>query len=59
LIISETLIKKGAGPIFSNLARAVDKREKASYWIYDTDSRAEKNIYDVDFTWQVALVIGG
>jgi len=64
--ISAVALKAAAGAFFqlkaayeTNLARALDKVKGAGYWIYGTDAKAEKDIYQIDFTPQVALVLGG
>jgi 23S rRNA (guanosine2251-2'-O)-methyltransferase len=64
--INATVRKTSAGaadriPVISvtNLARTLRAIKDAGVWVYGLDGDAEKNIHGIDFTGNVALVMGG
>ena len=48
-------------PIFkvTNLARLLRQLKKQGVWIYGATEKATKQVYDVDLTDDVAIVLGG
>lgn len=63
--ITETVVKASAGAIFhiplckvTNLVQVVRRLKKEGFWIYATSSHAEKNLWEVEFSEQVAIVVG-
>lgn len=63
--VTEAVIRISAGaanhmPVAKvvNINSAVEKLKKAGYWLYALEADG-KNIYDIDFKGNVALVVGG
>ncbi len=63
--ITETVVKASAGAIFhiplskvNNLVQVVRNLKQEGFWIYATSSHADKNLWEIEFSEQVAIVVG-
>ncbi|MEK7819143.1 MAG: 23S rRNA (guanosine(2251)-2'-O)-methyltransferase RlmB [Bacteroidota bacterium] len=63
--ITPTVVKTSAGAIehftvaqVTNIAQEIEKLKKENIWVVGTDSNAEKNFTEIDFTCPIAIVIG-
>lgn len=63
--VTSSVVKVAAGALSSfpitrviNLNRALEYLKERGFWIYGTESRAQKPIYEVAFRGPVALVVG-
>jgi 23S rRNA (guanosine2251-2'-O)-methyltransferase len=63
--ITPAVVKASAGAVahlpivrVTNLANILEELKKEGFWIVGTDSRAEKNLYDLKFDMNVGVVIG-
>lgn len=63
--ITDTVYKTSAGALFhmrvamvTNLTRTIEELKKSGVWTYALEA-GEKSIYDADFTYPTALIVGG
>ena len=42
----------------TNLARCIDRLKQLGFWVVGADDKAEKSVYDQDFTGATAIVLG-
>lgn len=63
--ITDTVYKTSAGALFhmrvamvTNLTRTIEELKECGVWTYALEA-GEKSIYDADFTYPTALIIGG
>jgi 23S rRNA (guanosine2251-2'-O)-methyltransferase len=43
----------------TNIAQALEIMKKAGYWVYGLEGASSRSLYEVDFSGNIALVIGG
>ena len=63
--ITDTVYKTSAGALFhmrvamvTNLTRTIEELKECGVWTYALEA-GEKSIYDADFTYPTALIVGG
>jgi 23S rRNA (guanosine2251-2'-O)-methyltransferase len=63
--VTDLVVKASAGAIFhleickvNNLARAIDYLQDCGIWIYASSLRAEKLLWDMDFSQPQAIIVG-
>ncbi|MBF0527952.1 MAG: 23S rRNA (guanosine(2251)-2'-O)-methyltransferase RlmB [Deltaproteobacteria bacterium] len=64
--VTPTVMKAAAGaaefmPVARvvNIVQALETVKSAGFWIIGTDAQASRNIFDVDLTMSLALIVGG
>lgn len=64
--VNATVQKASAGAVnlipiikVNNIVNAIEKLKEKSFWVFGADAHGEQNYYDVDYSGNCAIVLGG